>query len=551
MLCCCLLGLGCSRGSATPDDEGSSTVQGGSTGVAGAGASAGAGAGGQESQAGGASAGAAGLPLLDNDTSSGAFVHLFEWRWTDIARECETFLGPKGFTAVQVSPASEHAVLKGNYYPWWQRYQTVSYALESRSGTRAEFADMVARCRAAGVGISVDAVLNHMTGQASGIGSAGTKFTKYAYPGLFEPADFHMPACQIQGADYASSAEHVQNCELVGLSDLDTASVSVQDKLAAYLSDLLSLGVRGFRIDAAKHMSAADLAAILAKVTPRAGEAPYYFLEVIDYGGEAVQSSDYLDAGGDAELDVTEFRYKLVADAFLGRGGKTLASLASLTDATDTFLAGERAVVFLDNHDTQRADALFYQDGPAHDLATVFMLAWPYGYPSIMSSFGFDRSSAAGRDAGPPSDAQGNTTAAYPEGSDAPSCAAAPFGPESRGFVCEHRQRYAANMVGFRKATAGAALTAFWSNEGNQIAFSRDGRGFVAINHDVENLTQSLATGLPGGRYCDVLSGDYLPPRRNVIASCDGAIVEVDASGSVELDLPPESALALHVGARL
>ena len=30
-------------------------------------------------------------------------VHLFEWKWTDIADECERFLGPMGFGGVQVS----------------------------------------------------------------------------------------------------------------------------------------------------------------------------------------------------------------------------------------------------------------------------------------------------------------------------------------------------------------------------------------------------------------------------------------------------------------
>jgi hypothetical protein len=35
-------------------------------------------------------------------------VHLFEWKWADIANECEAFLGPKGFCAVQVSPPMEH-----------------------------------------------------------------------------------------------------------------------------------------------------------------------------------------------------------------------------------------------------------------------------------------------------------------------------------------------------------------------------------------------------------------------------------------------------------
>ena len=32
-----------------------------------------------------------------------AMVHLFEWKWDDIAAECERFLGPKGYGGVQVS----------------------------------------------------------------------------------------------------------------------------------------------------------------------------------------------------------------------------------------------------------------------------------------------------------------------------------------------------------------------------------------------------------------------------------------------------------------
>ena len=31
-----------------------------------------------------------------------AIVHLFEWKFSDIADECERFLGPKGFGGVQV-----------------------------------------------------------------------------------------------------------------------------------------------------------------------------------------------------------------------------------------------------------------------------------------------------------------------------------------------------------------------------------------------------------------------------------------------------------------
>jgi alpha-amylase len=550
------LAFACSRGSSSGDgaetDGGTGPSSAGSAGNASNGGSTGATAGAGSSSSGSSAGGgtdSGDLPVLENDTTSGVFVHLFEWRWADVAHECESFLGPKGFTAVQVSPPNEHAVLAGNGYPWWQRYQPVSYKLESRSGTRAEFVDMVQRCRKAGVGIYVDAVLNHTTAQTTGSGSAGTKFSKYAYPELYAQTDFHSPVCQIQDADYATSAEHVQRCELVGLADLDTGSASVQSKLAAYLSDLLAIGVRGFRIDAAKHMAPADVKALLGQVQPRTDEKPYYFLEVIDYGGEAVHATDYLDVGGDAELDITEFKYKGVGDAFLGRAAQKVASLKLLSEQAWLLLPSDRGVTFIDNHDTQRADANFYQDGPAHELATVFMLAWPYGYPSVMSSYGFAR--PAGRDVGPPSDGGGATHPVYEPGSTEPSCVAGPYTGATKGYICEHRARAVANMVLFRKTTAGAAVANVWDNAGNQLAFSRGNKGFVAINHETTALSQTLQTGLASGQYCDVLSGDFMPAAGATAPSCSGTTVTVGADGTAAVTLAPETALALHVAAKL
>ncbi len=81
-----------------------------------------------------------------------ALVQLFEWRWDDVAVECETFLGPNGFAAVQVSPPNEHRLVVGA--PWWQLYQPVSYRLGSRSGDRAGFEDMVRRCSDVGVKVT-------------------------------------------------------------------------------------------------------------------------------------------------------------------------------------------------------------------------------------------------------------------------------------------------------------------------------------------------------------------------------------------------------------
>ena len=83
-------------------------------------------------------------------------VHLFEWKWTDIEKECE-FLSKNGFGAVQVSSAQEHIMMTKNdtgelYVPWWVRAQPVSYSMaKSRGGTKEEFASMVERCNEHGV----------------------------------------------------------------------------------------------------------------------------------------------------------------------------------------------------------------------------------------------------------------------------------------------------------------------------------------------------------------------------------------------------------------
>ena len=49
--------------------------------------------------------------------------------------------------------------------------------LESRSGNRDQFINMVNRCNAAGVNVIADLVINHMTGHGqSGTGTGGTIF---------------------------------------------------------------------------------------------------------------------------------------------------------------------------------------------------------------------------------------------------------------------------------------------------------------------------------------------------------------------------------------
>ena len=460
------------------------------------------------------------------------FVHLFEWSWNDIAAECESVLGPNGFHAVQVSPPQEHIVFGAR--PWWERYQPVSYSIDrSRSGTRDEFITMVTRCRAAGVDIYVDAVINHMTA-GGGTGTNGTVYTKYQYPGTYSLSDFHSP-CVVN--DYQSAA-NVQDCELVGLADLRTDVATVQQKIADYLIGLARLGVAGFRLDAAKHIQPVELDGILTRVdqalTAQGRALPYYFAEVIDPGTEAVKAADYYGlahASGGA-VDITEFKFLGVGDRFLGTEGHRLAELSQFSASSWRLMPPDKAVVFLENHDTQRGSGIGYANGQTYRLANVWLLAQPYGYPSIMSSYAFDRATQAGRDAGPPSTAA-NT-----------HCAASLETAAAGQWVCEHRDPVISRMVGFRHAVAGTDLNRGWDNGANAIAFSRGNKGFVAISRETTTVTAAVATGLPAGTYCDVLAGG------RAATGCVGASVSVDAAGNVQLALPPSSAIAIHVGSR-
>ena len=424
-------------------------------------------------------------------------VHLFEWKWNDIASECETVLGPKGFSAVQVSPPQKS--VSGTQ--WWTRYQPLSYAIEGRSGTRAEFASMVNRCKAAGVDIYVDAVINHMA-------ALNRSFPEVPYG----TTDFHTCTANINYSD----AWSIQNCDLSGLNDLKTESDYVRGKIANYLNDLTSLGVAGFRFDAAKHMPPADISNIVGRLTGH----PYIYQEVIRGAGEPVQPEQYTYIA-----DVMEFNYsKTVSYYFKGRGA--LKSLSNIgTTNWSGWLASADAQVFVENHDNQRQDTsniITYKDGAnLNTLAHVFMLGWPYGYPEVMSSYEW-----SDHDQGPPS-------------ANASTC--------TNGWLCEHRTRAIANMVSFANNTnAQFRVTNYWDNGNNQMAWGRGGLGFIAINReDSAGLSRTFATGMAAGTYCDIIHADF----NYSTGACSGASITVNASGNATFSVGTHDAVAFHAGA--
>ncbi|GAA1104323.1 carbohydrate-binding module family 20 domain-containing protein [Kitasatospora arboriphila] len=424
---------------------------------------------------------------------------LFEWKFDSVAKACTDTLGPKGYGFVEVSPPQEH--IQGAQ--WWTSYQPVSYKIAGRLGDRTAFQSMVSTCHAAGVKVIADSVVNHMSA-GSGTGTGGTVYTKYNYPGYYQDQDFH--SCRQAISNYGDRS-NVQNCELVNLSDLDTGSSYVQQTIANYLSDLLTLGVDGFRIDAAKHIAASDLSAVKAKMSnPNA----YWVTEVIYGAGEPIQPSEYTGLG-----DVDEFRSGTwLKSAF--NGGK----ISDLSTWGNGLLASNQARTFVDNWDTERnGSTLNYKYGSAYTLANVFMLAHPYGSPNVYSGYAFTNN-----DDGPPNG--GTVNACY-----------------SDGWNCTHAWRQVANMVGFRNAVSGTAMTNWWSNGNNAVAFGRGSKGFVAINRESSSITQTFQTSLPAGTYCDVQHGDP------VSGGCTGTSYTVGSDGKFTATVGAGDAVAIYVGA--
>ena len=349
----------------------------------------------------------------------------------------------------------------------------------------------------------------------SGKGIAGTAYGGRSYLNYTSDEMHHnnndlTSNCQV--TNYKDK-HNVQYCDLVSLPDLCTGCSSVQSTLGAYLTRLRSLGVKGVRIDAAKHQDATELAGVLS----HAPSDLLVFQEVIAGAGEAVTVDMYYGNGL-----VTEFNYAYSAVApNIVNDGK-LQYLKTLGESWG-LMPSSSAIVFLDNHDTQRGGApLTYKDGQLYYFANIFMLACGYGYPKVMSSYYFST-----HDQGPPSNP------VHIAGSNATRCF------DNQNWVCEHRQPAIANMFAWRKIAGASPIDNWQTFTPDQVSFSR-GNAFIALNRATNDMVFQAMTGLAPGSYCNIIVDDNP-------ATCPH--ITVGDGGKVVLNVPPKTAMALHLGA--
>jgi alpha-amylase len=459
-------------------------------------------------------------------------ANLWEWNWPSVAAACTDHLGPAGYGAVQVAPPAESVSLASTSdgaHPWWEVYQPVSYGLTSRLGTRAQFASMVAACHEAGVRVYVDAVINHMAGHNNTLNTTygGSTFDPagFSYPAVpYGYGDFHHAGdgyCNDDDAaiDDWNNTSEVQNCELVSLSDLKTQSSYVRGKIAGYLNDLLGLGVDGFRIDAAKHIAQSDFAAIkgMLRTTTAEGKAPYIAQEVVPGASTAELKPSAFTGNG----DVLGFSYAQGLKTQFQNG--TLSNLSGIP-SWSLDADGAHTFAMITNHDTERdGSTLSYKNGADYVLANYFMLAYPYGRPSVFDGFTW---SSAGQS--PPAGSGGLVTDA--------NCSA--------GWQCVTQSTGMKGMVGWHNATASATTVSdFTATASGVIGFHRGSKGWIGLNDSSSASTATYRTGLSDGVYCDVITGGL------GASGCAGTSVSV-SGGNATVTIPAHGAVAIHVNAR-
>lgn len=274
-------------------------------------------------------------------------------------------LAKLGVTHLLVSPPQKSNPSNS----WWGRYQPVDFTcIDGPLGNGEDLYHLCQKASLKGMAVMADAVLNHMTNHPRYVKRIKGKVVESALP-RFGPQDFHTSkTANAWGREkFGGRGRH-------SLPELRTDLPYVQQELKNYLHGLVELGIRGFRFDAAKHIS--------HSFWPFALEGLH---ECLNFGelihNQASQYNPYL-------LDfmmATDFPFAALMREAFSHGGDLRTLLNP--EHSDRAICGPRSIRFANTHDFARRGAGFkaFKLSSAQDraLANVFILGTNEGVPYL------------------------------------------------------------------------------------------------------------------------------------------------------------------------
>lgn len=237
------------------------------------------------------------LLVTTANAQADVILHAFNWPYATVEARAKQ-IADAGYRKVLVAPA-----YRSEGSAWWARYQPQDIRLiDNPLGDTAAFKKMVQALASNGVETYADIVFNHMANEAATRSDlnypGGAVLSQYAAnPGRYDSLRLFgtLQSNFLSASDFGpaqcisnyNDAYQVRNYRICGggsdpgLPDLLGNDWVVQQQ-RAYLQALKSMGVTGFRVDAAKHMTFDHLNRVF-DAGIRSGV--YVFGEVITGGG--------------------------------------------------------------------------------------------------------------------------------------------------------------------------------------------------------------------------------------------------------------------------
>jgi alpha-amylase len=333
-------------------------------------------------------------------------LHAFDWSYQLVGERADQ-IARIGYKAVLVSPPMK-SLASASGTPWWQRYQPQDYrVIDNQLGDTNDFKSMVSALSQVGLLVYVDVVFNHMANESnhrSDLHYPSARDLKHyqQHPKrydslrlfgdltqpLFDATDF-VEAFGIQ--DWKDTWQ-VQNGRITGgPHDQGLPKLLVNQHVITeqrqYLLAMKALGVKGFRIDAAKHMTLEHLKAVWSDDIT---QDVHIFGEIITDGGASHEEYKLFLEPYLKETRLGAYDFPLFQTVFTAfKEGGTLSSLV------DPYCFGEalskaRAITFVITHDIPNNDVFkdLVMDESLEWLAYSYILGRDGGVPLIYADLG-------------------------------------------------------------------------------------------------------------------------------------------------------------------
>lgn len=167
-------------------------------------------------------------------------MHAFCWRIKDIKDNLGA-IKEQGFNAIQTSPL-QPTKQEGNI-PWFIFYQPVGFTVGNQLGTKQDLIDLCKEANKLEIRIIVDVVGNNVAGLNNG--------AIHPHERLKLPLNYYKSFNRVQ--NWEDRNDYINNS--IGIPCLNTRLHEVQELIFNYIDELISCGVKGVRMDAAKHIA--------------------------------------------------------------------------------------------------------------------------------------------------------------------------------------------------------------------------------------------------------------------------------------------------------